>query len=327
MRADISGRVRFFIVNLMVVSLLIVAGGCSSEVVPPLRIGTSLWPGYEPLHLASEINAFDSSRIVLIDSTSPHGSIQGLRNGDLDAVALTLDEVLLLLDQGIELEVVLVCDFSNGGDAILASSGIESMEQLKGMRVGLESSVLGSYLLSRGLERNGMVLDDVERHYIKIGDHKRAMQRGEVDALVTFEPVRSELLSSGSRELFSSREIPHEIVDVLAVRKSYAEQYPQRVEEIIVGWYLALDFISAQPQAAAEIIGRRLHQQPSEVLQGLSTIQFPSRLETLALMRSSEEGEAPLLVTARRLAATMQRQQVLHTQPDVAVMFKPDYLD
>jgi NitT/TauT family transport system substrate-binding protein len=326
MYADISGRVGFFLINIVVTFLLVVPG-CGSEGVPPLRVGTNLWPGYEPLHLASELDYIDSSRIVLIDSTSPHGSIQGLRNGDLDAVALTLDEVLLLVDQGVELEVVLVCDFSNGGDAILATPYIESVEQLKGKRIGLESTALGSYLLSRALERNGMVLEDVERRYIKVSGHKQALQRAEVDAVVTFEPVRSELLSSGSRELFSSREIPHEIVDVLAVRKSYAMQYPQRVKELIAGWYRALDYFIAQPQAAAEIIGRRLHQKPNEVLQAFSTIQLPSRIETLALMRASEEGEAPLLVSARRLAATMQRQQMLHARPDVAALIQSDYLD
>ena len=306
---------------------LLVLSGCSDEALNPLRVGTTLWPGYEPLHLAVEKGYIESSEFLLVDSPSPHGSIQGIRNGDLDAVALTLDEVLLLVDQGVALQVVLVFDFSNGGDAIIAHRSVEGIKQLRGMRVGLESTALGTYLLSRALEQHGMALEDVSQKYIKVSGHARALQRGEVDAVVTFDPVRSELLSEGGRELFSSRDIPNEIVDVLAVRNAYAEKNPQRIQELINGWYQALDYLEAQPQAAAEIIGKRIKLRPDEVLQGFTTLQLPSRIDTLALMHGSEEGEAPLAVAARRLAATMQRQGMLQNDIDVSSLIRPEYLD
>ena len=300
---------------------------CSDDSRSPMRVGTTLWPGYEPLHLAVEKGYIDDSDINLVDSPSPHGSIQGMRNGDLDAVALTLDEVLLLADQGVTLEVVLVLDFSNGGDAIIAREGITTVEQLKGRRVGLESNALGTYLLSRALEQHGMVLSDVEPIYINVSGHRQALARGKVDAVVTFDPVRSELLASGGQEVFSSREIPNEIVDVLAVRKSYAAAHRRRVEELISGWYQALNYLKSQPRAAAQMIGKRLKQRPDEVLQGFRTLQLPSRIDTLALMQAGAEGEAPLAVAARRLAATMQRQGMLQQRLDFSTLINPEYLD
>ena len=311
----------------LVLCVLLALSACNSGNGSPMRVGTTLWPGYEPLHLASEKGYIDSSEILLVDSPSPHGSIQGIRNGDLDAVALTLDEVLLLVDQGVELQVVLVLDFSYGGDAIIANSSVESVEQLRGKRVGLESTALGTYLLSRALEQHGMALHDVSRKYIKVSGHAQALQRGEVDAVVTFEPVRSELLAAGERELFSSRDVPNEIVDVLAVRKSYAESHPQRLQALIHSWYRALDYLDTQPQAAAEIIGKRLKQSADEVLQGFTTLHLPTRIDTLSLMYPSEEGGAPLAVAGRRLAATMQRQGMLNKPVDVNELIRPEYLD
>ena len=325
MHSDARSRVKAFLYITLILAFLTFQG-CGREGVSPLRVGTTLWPGYEPLHLASTMGYFDAEHIQLVDSTSPHGSIQGLRNGDLDAVALTLDEVLLLIDQKVDLKVVLVFDFSNGGDAIIAHAGIDGVAGLKGRRVGLESTALGTYMLSRALERQGMSLSDVEKRYLKVSGHRQAMEQGRVDAVVTFDPVRSQLLASGHRELFSSRDIPHEIVDVLAVEESYLQHHPQRVRELIDGWYQALDYISAQPQASAEIIGKRLQQTPSEVLEGFTTIQMPSRKNTLALMHGDNGDKPPLVEASQRLARSMHRQGILHQIPDFGALINPAYL-
>ncbi len=325
MYRDARSRVKYY-VYLALVLIFSMLQGCASEGNEPLRVGTTLWPGYEPLHLAATLGYFDADTIQLIDSTSPNGSIQGLRNGDLDAVALTLDEVLLLIDQKIDLKVLLVLDFSNGGDAIIARSDINSLTELKGKRVGLESTALGSYMLSRALERHDMVLADVEKSYLKVSGHRQALEQGRVDAVVTFDPVRGQLLASGHRELFSSSEIPHEIVDVLAVRQSFVQQHPQRVRELINGWYQALDYFSAQPQAAAEIIGKRLKQTPTEVLESFTTIQMLAHEDTRKLMQGSPGNEAQLVEVAQRLAASMHRQGMLHAIPDIAALIQPAYL-
>jgi NitT/TauT family transport system substrate-binding protein len=325
MRSDARNRVKYFLSITLVVAYLTIQG-CSDDTSSTLRVGTTLWPGYEPLHLATAMGYVDAKRIALVDSSSPHGSIQGLRNGDLDAVALTLDEVLLLVEQKIPLKVVLVFDFSNGGDAILANKDVADVAALKGKRVGLESTALGTYMLSRALEINGLVLDDVEKRYLKVSGHRQALQQGKVDAVVTFDPVRSELLSSGARELFSSRDIPREIVDVLAVRQSYLEQHPQRVRELIDGWYRALDYLAEQPQLAVEIMGKRLRQNPAEVLEGFSNIQLPDRIETRALMNNKDKHQAPLVESTQRLASIMLKQQMLHGMPDINALITPDYL-
>lgn len=72
------------------------------------------------------------------------------------------------------ISVVLITDVSNGADVILGKPEIQSLKDLKGRRVG-------------------------------------AFKQGTVDAVVTFEPVRSNLLKSGAKLLFDSTQIPGEI--------------------------------------------------------------------------------------------------------------------
>lgn len=311
--------------TLLILLPLAVLQGCSPSSEQPFRVGTTLWPGYEPLHLAASLNYFDHDSISLIDSTSPHGSIQGLRNGDLDAIAITLDEVLLLLDQGIDLKVVLVFDFSDGGDAIMANKDLKSVKELKGRRVGLESTALGTYMLSRALNLNGLSLEDVEAVSMKVSSQPQAMSQGKVDAVVTFDPVRSQLLEAGAHELFTSRNIPREIVDVLAVRSEYLEQNPQHVRNLIKGWYQALDYLAQQPRSAASIIGKRLQQTPEEVLAGMNGIQLPDHEATVKLMAGGDGSS--LVKTGGRLAKMMHDKQILSNTPDVHSLFTTRYMN
>jgi NitT/TauT family transport system substrate-binding protein len=84
--------------------------GCDSEREPPLRIGTNVWPGYEPLYLARDLGHYNETPVNLIEFTSASSVIHALRNGMIEGATLTLDEVLTLLSDGFDLKVILAPD-------------------------------------------------------------------------------------------------------------------------------------------------------------------------------------------------------------------------
>lgn len=61
-----------------------------------LRLGTNVWPGYEPLYLAAEHEAWPSRfNVRMVEYPSATEVLRAFRNRALEAAALTLDEVLL----------------------------------------------------------------------------------------------------------------------------------------------------------------------------------------------------------------------------------------
>ena len=58
--------------------------------------------------------------------------MHAMRNDVLEGAALTLDETLSLIDDGIDLKVILVMDISNGADVLLAKPEIQSIADLRG---------------------------------------------------------------------------------------------------------------------------------------------------------------------------------------------------
>lgn len=131
------------------------------------------------------------------------------------------------------------------------------MKDLKGKRIGVENSALGAYMLSRALERAGLTYRDIKIVPLEIDEHYRAFIKNKVDAVVTFEPVKSKLLRRGGRIIFDSSQIPNEIVDVLVVEEVYIKKYPDVVQEVVKGWFKALKFWEGNPDKAITVMAKR----------------------------------------------------------------------
>lgn len=285
-----------------------------------MRVGTNLWPGYEPLYLAQHLQYFDEQDIRLVEHSSASQVIRGFRNGLLDAAALTLDEVLLLKHRGFDVDVVLVMDISLGGDVIIATPDIQNMASLKARKVGVENSALGAYMLGRALEMAGLMASDVRMVPLEVAEHEQAFVGKQVDAVVTFEPVRTRLLSQGGKIIFDSSKIPGEIVDVLIIQHDYLEQNPQRVKQLLDDWFLALAYLNQQPIKASRMIAERMQLTDDEVLASYDGLKLPSREENRQLLGTM--GDAPqLLEPSRKLAKVMLEKKIITSVVETQVLF------
>lgn len=285
------------IAKLLTGLLVLQLAGCTQTTPPPLRLGTAVWPGYEPLYLARAQGDLPESQIRLIEYPSATEVIRALRNHTLEAAALTLDEVLSVLDQGFPLTVVLITDISTGGDVILARPDIADMQGLRGKHIAVEGTALGAFMLTRALQLNDMTLDDVIVEQMDSNAQERAYRAGQVDAVVAFEPLRTRLLKDGARELFSSREIPDEIVDVIAVHRDLLETRRDELRTLADAWFAAVHHLRQQPDQAAGTMAARLKISPAEVLRSYQGLRLPDRAENRRLLGGDTPALAPTVQT------------------------------
>lgn len=304
---------------------LVVAWGvavlaCTATDGPPLRLGTNVWPGYEPLYLGRDLGYLDRQMVTLVEYLSASEVLRAFRNESLEAAALTLDEVLLLEQQHFPVQVVLVLDISHGADALLSQPHVQTIPELVGKRVGIEVGAVGAYIISRVLEQHGLSLQDITVVPLEVHEHLATYTSGQVDAVVTFEPVRTQLLTLGARELFSSRNMPDEVVDVLAVHKAYLAAHPERFRRVVQGWFRALAYLAANPTDAAERMHKRLHVSAEVVLGSYEGIRLPDYTENTRLLGGNTPG---LSETARRLQEVMLARNLLHTPVDLEHLMTP----
>jgi NitT/TauT family transport system substrate-binding protein len=305
--------------TLLVILAGLVVSGCSQPEEPPIRLGTNIWPGYEPLYLAREIGVLPDKQVRLVEYPSASEVLRAFRNKNLEAASLTLDEALLLAQYDIPIRIILVHDISHGADVIMARPEITSVNQLRDKRVAVESGALGAFVLTRALEINGMGISDVRIRHLGIDAHEASYLNGEVDAAVTFEPVRTRLANAGAREVFSSREIPGEVVDVLVVHEDTYQQRLPALKALVDAWFESLDYLDRRQAQAADIIAKRLKISPEEVIASYDGLQLPSRADNLTLLDGTKGRLLGTLETLQRVLLQhnlMQRNVDTSRLPD-----------
>lgn len=243
-----------------------------------------MWPGYEPLYLARELGFLDNKKIKLVELTSSSEVLRAFRNGALDGAAITLDELFLLREQGIDARAILVVDSSNGADVILGQPEIKNLSDAKGKRVGYEDTALGAFFLCRALEIAHLSKNDITLVPLEVDEHARAFLEKKIDVVVTFEPVKSRLLAAGANQLFDSSRIPNEIIDVLVVRTEALQNQKTLLKQLLQSWYLALSYFKEKPNQAAQIMQYRLKITPSDILKSCEGLTFPDKKQTYDLM-------------------------------------------
>jgi NitT/TauT family transport system substrate-binding protein len=303
-------------------ALLPALAGCGPP--PALRIASHVWPGYELLFLARAEGWLDASRVALLETASATESMRALAEERADGAALTLDEVLRLRAGGVPLSVVLVFDISAGADVLLARPGIERLAALRGRRIGVERGAVGALILGQALREAGLSAGEVMPVALSIDRHEAVWREGDLDALITYEPVAGRLLDAGARRLFDSRSLPDTIVDVLAIRTAVLDGGSgEAVRHLIAAHLRGLAHLASHPQDAAFRMAPRLQLPPDRVLATFRGLVLPDRDNNRRLLA----GPAPaLLASARRLSALMVALGLLPREDALAGLLRAAFL-
>jgi NitT/TauT family transport system substrate-binding protein len=289
---------------IILVAGIVIIPGCIRQ-KPLLRVATNLWPGYEMLYLARNLGYYNDLSIRLVEVPSTAVVTRNLRNGSIESGCLTLDEVLTLLQDDINLRVILVLDESCGGDVLMAKPGINDLQGLKGKRIGFENSTVSAVLLDAALEEGGVQISEIQRVEMSIDAHFRAYKSDQVDAVATYEPIRSQLLKEGAKILFSSAQIPGRILDVLVVRAEIMETHKEELKALLSGYFRALDYFRKHPREASLLMEKRLGKDPLPQFDG---IKIPGLEENAAYL----QGDSPKLnTTAQNLMSVMLKRKLL----------------
>lgn len=296
-------RLHYWLVLLL---SLIVLLSCSPT--PTLRVGSNPWPGYLGLYHARNLGLFEGQPIQLVDFDNTEDVLRAFRNRAIDAAAVTLDEALHLAEGGHTLRIILVFSISNGADVVVARPGIDAPQQLRGQRIGVETNALGAYLLARLLEHAGLSSRDLTIVHTPLQEHESAFRNGKVDAVITFDPQRSRLLAAGARQIFSSQQLPGEIVDVLVVREEALRSHGAVLAALRNAYFLALMSLQADPAAAAPELSRRIHIDAAELLETWRLMQLADRATNQTLLG---DGTGNLRPTMLRLQEVMQKNGLL----------------
>jgi NitT/TauT family transport system substrate-binding protein len=181
--------------------------------------------------------------------------------GKVDAVAITNGDQLVTGASGTPSVAILINDYSNGNDMVVARAGLDKMEQLKGKKVGVEVGFVSHLLLLNALKSAKMTAKDITIVNVPTDQTPQALKSGSVDAIVAWQPNSGQALRevAGSHAVFTSANAPGIIYDVLAVSpKSLAERRSDW-EKVVSVWFKVTDYLKDtknRPEALEIMSGR-----------------------------------------------------------------------
>lgn len=227
-----------------------------------MTVPISSWPGYEYLGLVADL-ALDQQRglkLEVLQFADPQEIVHAYLRGDQPIAPLTTVEAVDLCERVPDRcpVVVLVLDESRGGDQLAVRNDVASVADLRGRTVAVTFSTLGPYVVNQALAREGLQIRDVVLRNMPLDRMADALARGDVAAAAFFPPFSERAARDGrSRVVFTSREIPGEIFDVLVVDPNYLRQHSQQMALLLRGWQDAHQLARRDPDRVLGLMARR----------------------------------------------------------------------
>lgn len=195
------------------------------------------------------------------------------------SIAMSLDALTIPAAAGTDTTVLMPLSSSNGSDAIVVRGKGATLKDLKGQKINLVQLSGSHYMLVRALESVGLKESDVKLINTSDSDMAAVFFDSSTKAVVTWKPQLSEILSQvdGLSVVFSSADIPQELVDVMAVNSDLLLREPNLGKAIAGAWFETVAMLDPQhPQhkAIMEYMAHALNTSSKEVENQLSTIQF-----------------------------------------------------
>jgi NitT/TauT family transport system substrate-binding protein len=235
----------------------------------PLLIAYSDWPGWVAWDIALHKHWFDAAGVKVDFKWFEYvPSMEAFSAGKVDACAMTNGDQLVTGASGAPSVAILINDYSNGNDMVVARAGIDTVEQLKGKKVGVEVGFVSHLLLLNALKAHKLSAKDITIVNVPTDQTPQALKSGSVDAIVAWQPNSGQALKevAGSKPVFTSKNAPGIIYDVLAVNpKSLAERHADW-EKVVDVWFQVADFLADKKneKEALEIMSGRVSLTPEK---------------------------------------------------------------
>jgi NitT/TauT family transport system substrate-binding protein len=234
-----------------------------------LKIAYSDWPGWVAWDIGVQKGWFEEAGVdVELKWFEYVPSMDAFAAGKVDAVAMTNGDALVTGSSGAASVAIVINDYSNGNDMVVARPGITNVAQLAGKKIGVEVGFVSHLLLMNALASAKLTDKDVQLVNVPTDQTPQTLKSGSVDAIVAWQPNSGQALKElpGSTAIYTSANVPGIIYDVLAVSpKSLAERRADW-QKVVQVWFRIADFLANAENLdeAATIMGARVGLEPAE---------------------------------------------------------------
>ena len=242
----------------LIAGALMLASCAKGPSAPPapkteFSIGWSIYAGWMPWPYAQQAGIVKKwadkygIKINIVQVNDYVESVNQYTAGKFDGVTVAnMDALTIPAAGGKDTSAIIVGDHSNGNDGVMLK-GADNLAAIKGRQVYLVELSVSHYLLARGLQSVGLKTSDVRTVNTSDADIVGAFGSQDVTAAVAWNPQLSVMKAgAGVKQVFSSADIPGEILDLLVVDTATLKANPNLGKALAGIWYETVALMQRQ---------------------------------------------------------------------------------
>ncbi len=258
-----------------------------------LTIAYSDWPGWVAWEIAIQKGWFKEAGVDVEFKWFEYvPSMDAYSAGKVDAVTVTNGDMLVTGSSGKASVAILINDYSNGNDMVVAKPGIADAAALKGKTVGVEVGFVSHLLLMNALKSANLTDKDIKITNVPTDQTPQTLSSGNVDAIVAWQPHSGQALKSvpGSKAIFTSADVKGIIYDLLCVDPQSLKERRADWEKVVAVWFRVADFVRDEKNLdeAAKIMAARVGLEPAEYRKLMSGTYIMSLEENVKTFQKGE---------------------------------------
>ncbi|MGF1933871.1 MAG: ABC transporter substrate-binding protein [Nostoc sp. ChiQUE02] len=227
---------------------------------PPLKIPFGYFVGEYPGIIAQEKGFFKAQGVdvELIHKRYIQLEQGNFSAGKYDGVMSSLGSFIILSATNPDIQGVMVVDESTGADVVVAQSQIKTIADLKGKKLGANLGGFSEVFVTEMLKTANLTSDDVNLVKSEASEIPQRLKNNLIQAGHTWEPHLSEAIKLGGHILFTSKQTPGLILDMIVFRSETIRDRPEDVRAFVRGWLQAATYWKANVQEGNAIISKAL---------------------------------------------------------------------
>ncbi|MEH2320290.1 ABC transporter substrate-binding protein [Nostoc sp.] len=243
--------------------------------------------------------------------------------GKYDGITSSLGSFIILSATNPDIQGVLVIDESTGADVVVAQSQIKTVADLKGKKLGANLGGFSEVFVIKMLKTANLTSDDVNLVKLEALEIPQRLKNNVIQAGHTWEPHLSEAIKLGGHILFTSKQTPGLILDMIIFRGDTIRDRPEDIRAFVRGWLQASTYWKANVQEGNAIISKAL-KIPSNTL-SLEGVNLTDLGENQKLFQSSNPNS--IYKTANIYADFFIRSGNVTRIPKLKSLFNSSFLN
>lgn len=292
---------------------------------PPLKVAFTSFVGELPGLIAQEKGFFKAQGVdvELIHKQYPQLEQANFNAGKYDGITSSLGNFIILSATNPDIQGAIVIDESIGADVVVAQSKIKTIADLKGKKLGANLGGFSELFVTEMLKPANLTSDDVNLVKLEALEIPQHLKNNTIQAGHTWEPHLSEAMKLGGNILFTSKQTPGLILDLIIFRGETIRDRPEDIRAFVQGWLQGSAYWEANVQEGNAIVSKVLKTPRNTI--SLEGINLTDLSENQKYFQSSNPNS--IYKTAKIYAEFFIRSGNLTRIPELKSLFNSSFLN